>query len=49
MGAFYIVQTGVNVFFTVFFQLYHKIGLCKEEWGEEGSETSRASADRRHG
>lgn len=36
LGAFFIVQAGVNinVFFTVFLWMYHKISLCKEKPGE---------------
>lgn len=36
LGAFFIVQAGVNinVFFTIFLWMYHKISLCKEKPGE---------------
>lgn len=44
-GSIYIIQAGVNVFFTVFLWMYHKISLCKEE----GRERSTAGADERHG
>lgn len=52
LGAFFIVQVGVNinVFFTVFLWMHHKISLCREQPGRRGEgETSRASADGRQG